>query len=246
VLSDAEKRGAYDRFGHAGLVGGDFDFSGAGIGDILSHFQDMFSDFFGGFGGTSTGRRRSASRGQDIRVEASISLKDAMLGCKQEVVVRGAAACDTCDGSGAKAGTKPVACTACRGTGQVATQRGFIMFSTTCPTCRGAGEVIKEACESCRGSGYLERQRKVVVSFPAGIDSGQRLRASSARDTISRYAIRSASRRQRSAPRSRSHCRTRARFRCKSCPALKPELYSPFPAKPSRVSIVPGAGTCTW
>lgn len=175
VLSDAEKRSIYDRFGHAGLGGGGFDFSSAGIGDILSHFQDMFSDFFGGFG--TQGRRRAApERGSDVRVEASISLKEAMTGCKQEINVRGAAPCEPCEGSGAKPGTKPEPCPQCRGTGQVTTQRGFIMFSTTCPRCRGSGQIIPEPCDSCGGSGRVERQRKVLVTFPSGIDGGQRLR----------------------------------------------------------------------
>jgi molecular chaperone DnaJ len=174
VLSDAQKRGAYDRFGHAGLGGAGFDFSTAGIGDILSHFQDMFSDFFGGFG--NTGRRQGAERGQDVRVEANITLKEAFVGCKQEVVVHGAAPCETCDGSGAKPGTSPESCPQCRGAGQVTTQRGFIMFSTTCPRCRGTGNVVPNPCDSCQGTGYVDRQKKVLVTFPAGIDTGQRLR----------------------------------------------------------------------
>ncbi len=179
VLSDDEKRQAYDRFGFAGLGGGaGFDFSSAGIGDILSHFQDMFSDFFGGFGGFGGPGRspRGPERGQDVRVDATISLKDTMTGCKHEIVVQGAAACDDCGGSGAKAGTHPETCPQCRGAGQVATQRGFIMFSTTCPRCRGTGQFVSDPCESCHGSGYVEKRRKVLVTFPAGIDSGQRLR----------------------------------------------------------------------
>lgn len=174
VLSDDEKRQGYDRFGFAGVSGAGFDFSSAGIGDILSHFQDMFSDFFGGFGGS--GHPRGPERGQDVRVDASISLKDTMTGCKHEIVVQGAAACDDCGGSGAKAGTQPETCPQCRGSGQVTTQRGFIMFSTTCPHCRGTGQFVKDPCGSCRGSGYVEKRRKVLVTFPAGIDSGQRLR----------------------------------------------------------------------
>lgn len=178
VLSDTDKRTNYDRFGHAG-VGGGFDFGSAGMGDILSHFQDMFADFFGGFGGGfggATRRRREPERGQDVRVEATISLQDAFSGCKHEVVVRGAAACEECDATGARPGTKPQRCPQCSGTGQVTTQRGFIMFSTTCPTCRGSGQQIADPCEACGGGGYVERRRKVLVTFPAGIDTGQRLR----------------------------------------------------------------------
>ncbi|MEB2312526.1 MAG: molecular chaperone DnaJ [Sorangiineae bacterium] len=176
VLSDDEKRAAYDRFGFAGVGGqSGFDFSGAGIGDILSHFQDMFSDFFGGMGGGGR-RQRPAARGQDVRVAATITLKDAMLGAKQEVAIVGAAPCEPCGGSGAKAGTKPQTCPQCRGTGQVTTQRGFVMFSTSCGRCQGSGRFIADPCESCHGSGYVEKRRVVLVAFPAGIDDSQRLR----------------------------------------------------------------------
>ncbi|HEY2409647.1 MAG TPA: molecular chaperone DnaJ [Polyangiaceae bacterium] len=182
VLSDQTKRATYDRFGHAGLGGGGFDFSGAGMGDILSQFQDMFSDFFGGmsgFPGQGGSRRRRAERGQDVRVEASLSLKDAMLGGKHEIVVAGAAPCDKCSGLGAKPGTRPETCNQCRGSGQVTAQRGFIMFSSPCARCRGTGQYLPDPCEHCRGSGMVERERKVVVSIPGGIESGQRLRVPS-------------------------------------------------------------------
>jgi molecular chaperone DnaJ len=175
VLSDAEKRAQYDRFGHAGLHGNDF--SQAGVGDILSQFQEMFSDFFGGFGGSGQGgQRRRSGRGQDVRVHAEISLTDAMTGGKHEVSISGDVACDTCAGSGAQPGTKPETCPQCRGTGQVTAQRGFIMFSSACARCRGTGTSIASPCETCRGSGAVERQRKVLVSFPPGIDTGHRLR----------------------------------------------------------------------
>jgi molecular chaperone DnaJ len=173
VLSDPEKRGVYDRYGHAGLGGGGFDFSGAGMGDIFSQFQDMFADFFGG---SPQGGRRRPERGKDVRVETTIALKDAMTGTKQEVVVRGLAACEDCQGSGAAPGTQPQTCVQCGGAGQVATQRGFIMFSSTCSRCGGRGSVIADPCKTCQGRGNVEKRRKVVVTFPAGIDSGQRLR----------------------------------------------------------------------
>ena len=177
VLSDDDKRAQYDRFGHAGMGGG-FDPS-AGVGDILSQFQEMFSDFFGGFGGGFSGgpqRRQQAQRGQDVRVHASLTLADAMQGGKHEVTIRGNAPCDTCGGSGARSGTKPETCSQCRGTGQVTAQRGFIMFSSTCARCRGTGTYVSTPCETCGGAGTQERQRKVLVSFPAGIDTGHRLR----------------------------------------------------------------------
>ena len=178
ILSDADKRAAYDRFGHAGLGGGGFDFNNAGVGDILSHFQDMFSDFFGGAGGgiAGGGRRRRAERGQDVRVELSLTLAEALTGGKHEVSIHGAVACETCHGSGAKAGTNPETCSQCRGSGQVTAQRGFIMFSSPCARCRGTGQMIAAPCEACRGQGAVEKQRKVLVNVPAGIDSEQRLR----------------------------------------------------------------------
>lgn len=179
VLSDEQKRAAYDRFGHAGLDGSGVDLSGVGVSDILNHFQDMFADFFGGaggFGGAQSSRRRQPQRGQDVRVTAELSLTDAMHGGKHEIEIRGPAPCEQCSGSGAKPGTSPTKCPSCRGNGQVTAQRGFIMFSSPCVRCRGTGSVIAEPCETCKGEGSIERRRRVLVSFPAGIDSGQRLR----------------------------------------------------------------------
>jgi molecular chaperone DnaJ len=179
VLSDAEKRDRYDRFGHAGLGGG-VDFSSTGVGDILSQFQEMFSDFFGGFGGTPFGNTRAReqrrTRGSDVRVLAQLTLADALKGGKHEAVIRAASPCETCSGSGARPGTQPETCSQCRGSGQVTAQRGFIMFTTTCNRCGGRGSVVKEACEECKGAGSVERERKVLVSFPAGIETGHRLR----------------------------------------------------------------------
>jgi molecular chaperone DnaJ len=180
ILSDADKRAAYDRYGHAGLGGGGFDFNNAGVGDILSHFQDMFSDFFGGagggFGGGGGQRRRRQERGQDVKVDLTLTLAQALTGGKHEVAVHGAVACESCHGSGAKAGTKPQTCTQCRGAGQVTAQRGFIMFSSPCARCRGTGPMIDTPCDTCRGQGAVEKTRKVLVNVPAGIDTEQRLR----------------------------------------------------------------------
>ncbi|MCH2109055.1 MAG: molecular chaperone DnaJ [Polyangiaceae bacterium] len=178
ILSDEQKRAQYDRFGHQ-AAGAGFDFDNAGMGDIFTHFQDMFSDFFGGFGGQAGGYgggRRGPARGQDTRVRATLTLAEAMEGVKKEVQIRGAAPCESCNGTGAKNGSQPKTCGTCAGTGQVNTQRGFIMFSTTCPTCHGQGTVIGDPCDECNGERYVEKRRKVLVSFPAGIDEGQRLR----------------------------------------------------------------------
>jgi molecular chaperone DnaJ len=171
VLSDDQKRRVYDQFGHAGLEGGG-GFGGAGIGDVFSHMQDLFSEMFsGGFG-----QARAPRRGGDLRVQQRLSFKEAAFGCKREIVVQAPAACGDCGGNGAKPGTKPEACSQCRGSGQVSNARGFVMFTTTCPRCRGQGAVIKNPCKTCNGRGLIEKPRKVTVTFPAGIDSGQRLR----------------------------------------------------------------------
>jgi molecular chaperone DnaJ len=175
VLSDDDKRRIYDQFGHAGLEGstgggGGFD----GITDVFAHMQDLFSEMFSGGVGFGGGGR--ARRGNDMRVQARLTLREAAFGCKREVSVRAPAACGDCSGSGAKAGTKPETCSQCRGTGQVSNARGFVMFTSTCPRCRGAGRVVKQPCPSCAGHGAVERTRRVTVSFPAGIDAGQRLR----------------------------------------------------------------------
>ena len=179
VLSDDQKRATYDRFGHAGLGNAGVDFSGAGMGDILSQFQDLFSDFFGGFGGFAGGgrrRQRGPERGQDVRLEAQISLAEAYSGAKKEVCVRGNAPCEDCGATGAALGTKPERCPQCGGSGQVTSQRGFIMFSTTCSRCHGTGQHIASPCNTCQGTRVVEKRRKVLVTFPPGIASGQTLR----------------------------------------------------------------------
>jgi molecular chaperone DnaJ len=169
VLSDEQKRRVYDQFGHAGLEGASG--AGAGMGDVFSHMQDLFSEMFsGGFG------QPRARRGSDLRVQQRLAFKEAVFGCKREVVIHAPARCMDCSGTGAKPGTKPETCPQCRGSGQVSNARGFVMFTTTCSRCRGHGAVIKHACKSCDGRGMVEKPRKVTVTFPPGIDSGQRLR----------------------------------------------------------------------
>jgi molecular chaperone DnaJ len=175
VLSDDDKRRAYDQFGHAAFEAGGGGFDGAS--DVFSHMQDLFAEMFsGGFGGFGGGGRRQARRGGDLRMQARLTLREAAFGVKREVTVLAPARCDDCSGSGAKAGTKPEACGHCRGTGHVSNARGFVMFTTPCPRCQGQGVVIKNPCKTCEGRGLVERSRKVVVAFPAGIDSGQKLR----------------------------------------------------------------------
>jgi molecular chaperone DnaJ len=174
VLSDEGKRARYDQYGHAG-VDGVPDMGG----DIFSHFQDLFADFFGGGGGGGSRGRASArgpARGQDVRVGERLTFKEALTGCKHELSLRLPLPCDECKGSGAKEGTKRKTCNTCQGAGQVRTSRGFVMFAQACPSCSGEGTVVETPCASCAGRGSVEKTRKVSVTFPPGIDSGQRLR----------------------------------------------------------------------
>jgi molecular chaperone DnaJ len=177
ILSDRHKRARYDQFGHAGVEGGGFDFSGAGMGDIFSQFQDLFSEFFAGGGGPQRGRRQQGPRtGGDLRIQERLTLKEAVVGCKKEVIVRAPTTCEPCGGTGAAPGSQRQTCGTCRGAGQVSSARGFVMFTSTCPTCRGTGTILRDPCTKCRGAGQVERTRKVLVTFPGGIDSNQRLR----------------------------------------------------------------------
>ncbi|MBW2528953.1 MAG: molecular chaperone DnaJ [Deltaproteobacteria bacterium] len=175
VLSDADKRQRYDRFGHAG-VEGSVDFGA----DIFSHFQDIFSEFFGGMGGFGgASRRRSGpQRGQDQRMEQALSLEEAVAGCKKELSVRSPVECEQCGGTGAEPGTQPTTCPTCRGAGQVSSGRGFVVFTQTCPACGGEGAVVETPCDACGGAGWAEQERSVLVTFPPGVDSGHRLRVS--------------------------------------------------------------------
>jgi molecular chaperone DnaJ len=173
VLSDDEKRRVYDQFGHAGLEGGAGPGFDGGIGDVFAHMQDLFSEMFSGGG---FGQPRGQRRGSDLRVQVRLTLKQAAFGCKREVMVRAPARCADCSGSGAKPGTKPETCPQCRGAGHVSNARGFVMFTSSCPRCQGQGAIIKQHCPTCQGHGVVEKPRKVMVTFPPGIDSGQRLR----------------------------------------------------------------------
>lgn len=175
VLSDEEKRQIYDQFGHAGLEGG---VGGGDASDVFAHMQDLFAEMFSGAGfGFGGGRgSRAPRRGNDLRVQARLTLREAAFGVKREMTVNAPTRCEDCDGSGAKLGTKPEACGHCRGSGHVSNARGFVMFTTPCPRCHGQGVIIKDHCKTCKGRGMVEKARKVVVGFPPGIDSGQKLR----------------------------------------------------------------------
>jgi molecular chaperone DnaJ len=176
VLSDPQKRAAYDRFGHAGLQGatGTPGFSP----DAFADFSDILGDFFG-FGdlfGGSGKRRTRAQRGEDIRYDLEISVHEAVFGMSADIQVPRMETCDRCDGSGAEPGTRPVACPTCNGRGEVLFQQSFLSIRRTCSTCGGSGQIIRNPCSQCRGQGYRQAVRKLKVNIPAGVDEGTRLR----------------------------------------------------------------------
>jgi len=184
VLSDKGRRTNYDQFGHAAFEGAggregfsNFDFTNA-FSDIFG--SDIFDDFFEGFGGTrERGRRRSSDfRGEDLRYDLSISLKDAYNGKKQEINFSSSDKCITCNGSGAEPGSKPVSCSTCGGHGQVRSSQGFFTIQQTCPECAGSGEQISSPCRECRGIGKKQTKKKIFANIPKGVDDGTRIRLS--------------------------------------------------------------------
>jgi molecular chaperone DnaJ len=175
VLSDADKRAAYDRFGHQGLSGSGQAAGFSDMQDIFSQFGDIFGDLFGGGGGGRRARRDGPQAGADLRTVVKLSLKDAVLGTKDELPLHHPGPCEPCSGTGAEGG-KRKPCTRCQGTGQVAHARGPFLLQSTCQTCHGVGSTAERACASCHGTGQVEVKRTVKVTFPAGIDDGQTLR----------------------------------------------------------------------
>ncbi|SEG80993.1 molecular chaperone DnaJ [Marinobacterium lutimaris] len=178
VLSDAQKRAAYDQFGHAGVDGQGGGFGGGGFGgggDFSDIFGDVFGDIFGGGGGG--GRRRSSvQRGADLRYNLDLNLEEAVRGCEKTLKVPTLVGCEVCDGTGAKPGTSAKTCGTCGGIGQVRMQQGFFSVQQTCPTCRGEGKVISDPCNSCHGQGRVEETKTLQVKIPAGVDTGDRIR----------------------------------------------------------------------
>ncbi|MDX2412771.1 MAG: molecular chaperone DnaJ [Woeseiaceae bacterium] len=175
VLSNAEKRSTYDRFGHDGLSaqpGRGQGFGAEGFGDI---FGDVFGDIFGG-----GGRQRGAQvfRGADLGYELRLDLEKAVRGDSVTIEVPTQVACETCDGSGAKKGTDPVTCSTCGGAGQVRMQQGFFSIQQTCPACKGAGTTIGDPCGDCHGRGRIRKTKTLAVKVPAGVDDGDRIRLS--------------------------------------------------------------------
>ncbi|GAA0412949.1 molecular chaperone DnaJ [Massilia aurea] len=178
MLTNPEKREAYDRYGHAGVdpnsgMGG----MGGGAGGFGDAFGDIFGDIFGGGrGGRSAGPQ--VYRGADLRYNLEITLEQAAHGFDTTIRVPSWDKCDTCHGSGAKPGTQPVTCTTCAGHGQVRMQQGFFSVQQTCPKCHGSGKIIPEPCAACGGAGRIKRNKTLEVKIPAGIDNGMRIRSS--------------------------------------------------------------------
>lgn len=174
VLSDAQKRAAYDQYGHRGVEG---MAGGGGGGQGFGNFSDIFGDVFGDIFGGGGGRGRSGpSRGSDLRYTLDLDLESAVKGTTVKIKVPTLVACEPCDGSGAKKGTKASTCTTCGGVGQVRMQQGFFSVQQTCPNCRGRGTIITDPCTSCHGQGRIEETRTLSVKVPAGVDTGDRIR----------------------------------------------------------------------
>ncbi|WP_028117369.1 molecular chaperone DnaJ [Ferrimonas senticii] len=174
VLTDSQKRAAYDQFGHAGVDpnrGGGGGFGGGGFEDI---FGDVFGDMFGG--GRRGGGRAQARSGADLRYNLELSLEEAVRGVKKELKIPSLSSCDNCKGSGAKPGTSADTCGTCHGSGQVQMRQGFFAVQQACPTCGGRGKVIKDPCNVCHGDGRVEKTKTLSVNIPAGVDTGDRVR----------------------------------------------------------------------
>jgi molecular chaperone DnaJ len=175
VLSDGQKRQAYDRMGHAAFEQGGGGGPGGfhGFGSMSDIFEDLFGDVFG-----SGGRRGANNRGADLRYNMDISMEEAFAGKAATIKVPTAITCEACTGSGAKPGTKPKTCATCRGQGRVRSSQGFFAVERTCPTCQGRGEVVEDSCVKCGGVGRVTRERQLSVNIPAGVEDGTRIRLS--------------------------------------------------------------------
>ena len=173
VLADPQKRAAYDRFGHAGVNGMN---GGAGFGDVHDIFNEVFGDVFGDMFGGRQRRPGGPSRGADLRYDLDISLEQAYAGAEVEIKVPASITCETCSGSGARAGTSPTVCGSCGGAGRVRATQGFFAIERTCPRCGGSGQLILDPCQTCHGQGQVRRERTLQVRIPPGVDDGSRIR----------------------------------------------------------------------
>ena len=178
VLADVEKRGLYDRFGHAGVGGA----AGSGAGfdpTVFQDFSDIFGEFFGFgdlFGGGRGGRRTRAQRGADLREDLTIDFEEAVFGAEKKITYRRHEICDVCKGSGSASNKAPAGCRTCGGRGQVRYQQGFFSIARTCPNCQGAGTVISDPCAKCRGEGRIVQSKTVEAKIPAGVEDETRIR----------------------------------------------------------------------
>lgn len=177
ILKDPEKKAAYDRFGHAafehGMGGGQGGFSQADFGNFGDVFEDLFGEFLGG----SRRKRSSAGvRGQDMRYNMTVTLEEAFKSKNSSITIPSFDKCDLCQGSGCANGTQPETCHTCGGRGNVRMQSGFFTVERTCPNCNGEGRVIKNPCSKCRGAGQVQKDKRLDVSIPAGVDNGTRIR----------------------------------------------------------------------
>ena len=181
VLKDADRKAAYDRYGHAafeGGMGGGGRPSG-GPGDFSSAFSDVFDDLFGDFMGGGRGNSRNrASRGSDLRYNLQVTLEDAYSGLQKSINIPTSVECGSCNGTGAEGGSEPTTCPTCSGMGKVRATQGFFTVERTCPTCSGIGQMIKNPCKNCGGQGRAEKDRALSVNIPAGVETGTRIRLS--------------------------------------------------------------------
>ena len=176
MLSDSQKRGAYDQYGHAGVDPNmRSGMGGEGFGGFAESFGDIFGEMFGG--GRRGGGGPQVYRGNDLSYAMDISLEEAAAGKNAQIKIPSWDECDTCHGSGAKPGTQVKTCSTCHGSGQVQMRQGFFAVQQTCPHCRGTGKIIPEPCTSCHGQGRTKSQKTLEVSIPAGIDDGMRIRS---------------------------------------------------------------------
>ncbi|MDC0833371.1 molecular chaperone DnaJ [Leptolyngbya valderiana BDU 20041] len=187
VLSDPELRNRYDRFGEAGVSSGAAGPGFSDFSDFSGGFADIFETFFSGFGGATQTRRRSGpTRGDDLRLDLKLDFREAVFGGEKEIRIGHLETCETCNGTGAKPGTRPSSCGTCGGSGQVrrATRTPFGSFTqvSVCPTCNGSGQVIEEKCGTCAGKGQKQVTKKLKITIPAGVDNGTRLRVQSEGD----------------------------------------------------------------
>ena len=178
ILKDAEKRAAYDRFGHAAFEQGGMGGGGGGAGfEGFSGFGDIFEEMFGGGGGFGGRQQQQQSgRGNDLRYNMDITLEEAFEGKKTDIRVPTSASCEGCHGSGAESGSKPSTCGTCGGHGRVRAQSGFFTVERVCPTCQGQGSVIKDPCKICGGTGRTHKEKTLSVTVPAGVEDGTRIR----------------------------------------------------------------------